>query len=639
MFEKYKKEAPFFTGIARGVGGAGFGKSAASVAVVSPGFSATGGNVSALAPGNGYTYHTFTSTGSATFTVNSGSGNVEVLVIGGGGGGGLCHGGGGGAGGVVFHSSMPVTPGTYTVTVGAGGGPLSPPTNVPSVPYNGTPSTFAPGTPFALTAIGGGGGGRSCGSQNGAPGGSGGGKSSNNTQGSATQPTQPQFSGAINYGNPGGLNVTPSTEGTGGGGAGSSGGSGSGSSGGSGIDFPAFTGSLIGVPSLSPLNGYFAGGGGYQHPSGGRPGGIGGGGDGHNGTPVPQCNGVTNSGGGGGGGLESGGNASGSGGPGIVVIRYLPSPSSFSQSTGGSISLSRSGYRVHTFTPSTPSVFQWNATSSIPGVEYLVVGGGGAGGDSFMPFPGYNSGAGGGGAGGMRSGTLTLPASGSFTISVGPGGQSSVTSFPQPPAVFAQPGTATSANFPTGTITSEGGGRGGAGNAGGDTGGQEPKSYPAANGGSGGGAVRDIYTSVGTGNRVAGTTTPVPSQGNPGGGYTGPDGHGGGGGGAGGTGGGYDGGNGSTSSITGSSLTYAGGGGGGSGANPNSPGSGGPGGGGAGGGDASVGSPASPTAPGANYGAGGGGGGRGASFPGPGMLRGGNANPGVVIIAVPTAYF
>ena len=301
--------------------------------------------------------------------------------------------------------------------------------------------------------------------------------------------------------------------------------------------------------------------------------------------------------------------------------------------TGGTISLSRTGYQVHTFTPATPTTFVWQANGSVSGVEYLVIGGGGAGGDSFMPFPGYNSGGGGGGAGGMRSGTLTLPLSGSFNISVGPGGESSVTSFPQSPTVFAQPGTATSANLPTGTITSEGGGRGGAGNAG--PGGQDPKSYAADNGASGGGAVRDYFNTAGTGNRVAGTSTPVPSQGNPGGGYSGPDGHGGGGGGAGGAGGGYDGGAGSTSSITGSSLTYAGGGGGGAGASPNSPGSGGPGGGGAGGADASIGSPASPTAPGANYGAGGGGGGRGSGFPGPNMLRGGNANPGVVIIAIP----
>lgn len=313
--------------------------------------------------------------------------------------------------------------------------------------------------------------------------------------------------------------------------------------------------------------------------------------------------------------------------------------------TGGTLSLSRSGYQVHTFTPSTPTTFVWQANGSVPGVEYLVIGGGGAGGDYFGPFPGYNSAAGGGGAGGMRSGTLTLPSSGSFSISVGPGGQSSVTSFPQSPTVFAQPGTATSANFPTGTITSEGGGRGGAGNAGGDTGGQEPKSYAAGNGGSGGGAVRDLFTTAGTGNRVAGTTTPVPAQGNPGGNFAAPERPGGGGGGAGGTGGNNPGtgGAGSTSSITGTSLTYAGGGGGGAGYSTQVAGTGGSGGGGAGGPGpaptpASNGNPASPTAPGANYGAGGGGSGHAGSIS-YNMAPGGDANPGVVIIAIPTAYF
>ena len=65
--------APFFTGFTRGIGGAGFGKRA----VIGK---ATGGNVSALAPGNGYKYHTFTSPG--TFTVSSLL-TIEVLVVGG----------------------------------------------------------------------------------------------------------------------------------------------------------------------------------------------------------------------------------------------------------------------------------------------------------------------------------------------------------------------------------------------------------------------------------------------------------------------------------------------------------------------------------------------------------------------------
>jgi hypothetical protein len=52
--------------------------------------SATGGTITTV---NGYTIHTFTSSGS--FVV-SGAGDVEVLVVAGGGGGGGNHGGGGG---------------------------------------------------------------------------------------------------------------------------------------------------------------------------------------------------------------------------------------------------------------------------------------------------------------------------------------------------------------------------------------------------------------------------------------------------------------------------------------------------------------------------------------------------------------
>ena len=45
---------------------------------------ASGGNVNALAPGNGYKYHTFTSPG--TFTVASGANNIQLLIVAGGGG-------------------------------------------------------------------------------------------------------------------------------------------------------------------------------------------------------------------------------------------------------------------------------------------------------------------------------------------------------------------------------------------------------------------------------------------------------------------------------------------------------------------------------------------------------------------------
>ena len=89
---------------------------------------ATGGTETTTAT---HRIHTFTSSG--TFTVNKAM-NVEYLVIAGGGGGGNNAGSGGGAGGyrssvagemsgggASSESSLSVTPGNYTVTVGAGG--------------------------------------------------------------------------------------------------------------------------------------------------------------------------------------------------------------------------------------------------------------------------------------------------------------------------------------------------------------------------------------------------------------------------------------------------------------------------------------------------------------------------------------
>ena len=70
---------------------------------------------------------TFTSTGPATYNVESGVTNVNVFVIGGGGGGGTggynnLHGGGAGAGGAIYYPNYPVTPGgSVAVVVGAGG--------------------------------------------------------------------------------------------------------------------------------------------------------------------------------------------------------------------------------------------------------------------------------------------------------------------------------------------------------------------------------------------------------------------------------------------------------------------------------------------------------------------------------------
>jgi len=125
MFEWHKKEAPVFTGVTRGVGGFGFGRSAAAAAP-QPKFSATGGNLNYSDPQ--YSFFIFTSNGTFIVTENTNQSTAEVFVVAGGGGGG---GGGdgrnatsGGAGGVVF-ASIPapnIIPGTYQVVVGAQGG-------------------------------------------------------------------------------------------------------------------------------------------------------------------------------------------------------------------------------------------------------------------------------------------------------------------------------------------------------------------------------------------------------------------------------------------------------------------------------------------------------------------------------------
>lgn len=80
---------------------------------------AIGGNAttSLVVGSETYIVHTFTTSGNITV---SGGGTVEYLVVGGGGGGGSDMGGGGGAGGFLT-GNISVSPGVYTVTVGAGG--------------------------------------------------------------------------------------------------------------------------------------------------------------------------------------------------------------------------------------------------------------------------------------------------------------------------------------------------------------------------------------------------------------------------------------------------------------------------------------------------------------------------------------
>lgn len=301
--------APLLTRLGIGAGGFGFAKKKGSSAAV---IKATGGNqtpANGLQPGNGYVYHTFTSTGPATFTVLSPTlTSVELLMIG---GGGSAHSGGGGAGALIYRTSVPVSasPGVYPVSVGAGGPNASLPANSPAP--NGSASTA-----LGFTAAGGGGGGVQANpytTRNGNPGGSGGGAGgdgggshSGGTASGSPGGTNGAESPPAGWGNPGG-NDGSGAAGGGGGGAGGAGNP-NGGSGGPGLTYSNFTGTLIGVPALDPLSGTFGGGGAdCCGPSPASPGGGG----------ASSSPGVTNSGGGGGGGTA------GSGGPGIIVIRYL----------------------------------------------------------------------------------------------------------------------------------------------------------------------------------------------------------------------------------------------------------------------------------------------------------------------------
>ena len=121
------------------------GDSAASsvsntVSAAPPAFSATVTNGSVINYGN-YNYAVFTSNG--TFQVTS-PGNADVLVVAGGGGGGGTYraSGGGGGGGVIYQKNYNLTSGSYSVTIGSGGGTGS----------NGQNTTFG----SLFTAIGGG---------------------------------------------------------------------------------------------------------------------------------------------------------------------------------------------------------------------------------------------------------------------------------------------------------------------------------------------------------------------------------------------------------------------------------------------------------------------------------------------------
>ena len=295
----------------------------------------------------------------------------------------------------------------------------------------------------------------------------------------------------------------------------------------------------------------------------------------------------------------------------------IETPPEYMAATGGTITTC-GDYKIHTFTgPGTFTVSCGGNSVGSDSVDYLVVAGGGSGGESIN-YPTAYGGAG-GGAGGYRESSGT--ASGCYTAS--PLGACvsalpvTVTGYPITIGGGGSGGPNTrnsGANSIFSTITSAGGGAGGNCNS------PAPVNHGLPGGSGGGGGAIGLG---GTGTSGTGNTPPVsPPQGNNGG--TG-GGSGGGGGGATVAGSnstsptGSTGGAGATSSINATPTARAGGGG-----------SGGPGGSGAGGtgGGAAGGSPNSP-GPSASANTGGGGGGGGG---GTGCVNSGSGGSGIVII-------
>ena len=272
-----------------------------------PAAKATGGTVSYSV--DGYTYHTFTSSG--TFTPTSAF-TAEVLVVAGGGSGGYDRGGGGGAGGLSYHSGKSLSVTGYTVTVGAGGTTQ----NGYSQNNPGSNSVFD-----NITSNGGGAG--PSGNDPGRNGGSGSGSAQDPDAGLATQGNT---GGATGYGNNGGVGTQAVGSNGGGGGAGAVGGAGtSGQSGAGGAGLNTW--SSWATATGTGASGYYAGGGGGGAAMDGATaarglGGAGGGGAGGSGAGGAGTAGTVNTGGGGGGGSNSPQGNGGAGGSGIVIIRY-----------------------------------------------------------------------------------------------------------------------------------------------------------------------------------------------------------------------------------------------------------------------------------------------------------------------------
>ena len=196
-----------------------------------------GGSITIDSNDTNYKYATFTSNG--TFSIITGSGMVEMLLVGGGGGGGAGYtqsngfvtpGAGGGGGGVVVQNLW-MNPGTLVdIKIGAGGAGG---TYSAYASLNGVTTSAISGSGFSFYALGGGSGAgyyTGTGAYSGSSGGSGGGvnQASMTTDTTTTGSTTQSSTYGYGYGNSGGPNAhavanNPYYSAAGGGGAGSRG--------------------------------------------------------------------------------------------------------------------------------------------------------------------------------------------------------------------------------------------------------------------------------------------------------------------------------------------------------------------------------------------------------------------------------
>lgn len=291
---------------------------------------------------------------------------LDYLVVAGGGGGGngwnSPAGGGGGAGGV--RSTVTATGGggalesplslalatSYTVTVGAGG--------TGGAGGSGVKGSVGSNSIFSTITSTGGGGGGAYDSQTPTAGGSGGGaawQGSGSGSGGSASPAGQGFAGGFNT-----QHGTGNQGGGGGGGASAVGGNtgaGTGGTGGAGVAV-SITGSSV------TYGGGGGGGGGEPNPGIAGTGGSGGGGNGgawvSSGTLNPGVAGTVNTGGGGGGcggTSSSGNNTGGTGGRGVVILRYADNRTiTIGAGLTGTESAASGGYKRATITAGTGNV-------------------------------------------------------------------------------------------------------------------------------------------------------------------------------------------------------------------------------------------------------------------------------------------